>query len=182
MIALNARLPGLLRGEDRPAGAPECVDFARLCSIQGRYATSARLWAEAFSDWPGLADDLRAENRSRAARAAALAGCGQGQDDPAPDADSRARLRQQALDWLKADLTDFAKGLETTTAWDRFSILKKLGRWRVDPALARLREESALSQLSEPERRSWQKFWSDLEALQKRAMRLGQGSKRAHPS
>jgi tetratricopeptide (TPR) repeat protein len=70
----------------------------------GKPAAAARFAAEAFAARPKLADDLRFPNRRNAACSAALAGCGQGQDAAKLDDAERARLRRQALDWLRADL------------------------------------------------------------------------------
>ena len=85
MIVLEARLPGLLRGESRPADAREAAEFAQLCFYKQQNAASARLWSEAFAARPALADEPGAENRLQAARAAALAGCGRSKDEPAAE-------------------------------------------------------------------------------------------------
>ena len=79
LLALEGRLPGIVRGTDRPA-ADECLDAAELCFVKSHYATAARLYAEALAAAPRLAEDLRAGHRFNAARAAALAGCGHGDD------------------------------------------------------------------------------------------------------
>ncbi len=160
MIALDARLPALLRDQDHPTDNAECVEFAQLCSARQMYATSARLWSEAFTAQPGFADDRGAENRYQAARAAALAGCGRGKDKPPPDADARQRLRQQALNWLRADLTAIAAPLDKGTPRETADGPERLGRWRVDPALAGIRDEAALSTLPEPERKALRELWS----------------------
>jgi serine/threonine-protein kinase len=169
MVALDARLPALLRGEDKPADPAERAEFARLCSAKQLFATSARLWAEALAAHPGLDDDARADNRYRAAGAAAQAGYGRDRDDPPPDADARRRWRRQALDWLEADLGAAAKLLEGGPSRDRDALPKRLGRWRVDPALAGLRDESALSALPEPEREACRALWARVDALLEQA-------------
>jgi hypothetical protein len=165
MVALDTRLPALLRGEDQAADAAESADFARLCHIKQLYATAARLWEEAFATRHGLADDIWAEHRYHAARSAALAGCGLGQDDPPPDAAAGERWRRQARDWLRADLVAYARLREGGTPRDRAGLPSRLGRWRVDPALAGLRDEAALSALPDPERRACRALWSEVEAL-----------------
>src|SRR5262249_23233542 len=38
MLSLEARLPAVLQGKDRPAGAAECLDFAALCQATRRHA------------------------------------------------------------------------------------------------------------------------------------------------
>ncbi len=171
MIALAARLPALLRGDDRPVNAEEHADFARLCSFRQLYASSARLWSEAFAAQPDLADLAGAENRYQAACAAALAGCGRGHDAVPPDSVARKRLRGQAAHWIKTALTDCAVRLEKATPVERFEVAKRLGRWRVDPALAGLRDESALAALDAVERQTLRDLWDGIEALQEQARR-----------
>src|SRR5206468_10853885 len=58
---------------------------------------------------PALADDLKSWNRYNAACSAALAGCGQGNDVSGLDEKALARLRQQAMVWLRADLAAWEK-------------------------------------------------------------------------
>jgi len=169
MAALDARLPALLRGADRPADAAESAYFARLCFTRQLFAASARLWHEAFAKRPSLADDLKAGHRRRAARAAALAGSGRGKDDPPPDADERERWRQQALDWLRVDLAAYKQQLESGPARNRSTALRQLGLWRVDPALAGLRDEPALSALGRSEREACRALWCEVSALQTQA-------------
>jgi serine/threonine-protein kinase len=172
-LALDARLPDLLRGRDRPADAAEGAAFAQLCASKHLNATAARLWADAFAARPGLADDPKAEARYQAARAAALAGLGHGHDQPPPDAAARARWRRQALDWLAAALTAFARRLEEGKHPQRVEVLKDLGRWRVDPALAAIRDEGAIAALPEAERPRIRALWARAEALLERARGRG---------
>ena len=56
-----------------------------------------------------LGDDRLTQHCYNAARAAALAAAGQGQDEPPLDEAAKAKLRRQALDWLKAELTAWSK-------------------------------------------------------------------------
>ncbi len=104
LAALAARLPAVLSGADRPANAGEGTEFGKLAYLKAQYDNAARLYAEAFAADPRLADDLDSAHRYDAACGAAMAGCGQGKNEPAPDEAGRAKLRRQALDWLKADL------------------------------------------------------------------------------
>ncbi len=105
LAALDAALPTVLRGQAGPADASAALEFANLCQLpcKHRYVAAVRFYEEAFAARPELAGDVQSGNRYNAACAAALAGCGQGDDAPAADAD-RARLRAQALGWLRADL------------------------------------------------------------------------------
>jgi eukaryotic-like serine/threonine-protein kinase len=164
-VALNRRLPAVLRGEDRPADSAELIGFARLCAASQHYAASARLWSEAFTRRPSLTDDLKVGHRYAAACSAALAGCGAGKDDPPLDDPGRLRLRRQALDWLKAELSSAAELLRNASSGDRAGLPRRLGRWWVDPALAGLREDSPLSTLPKLEQDEFRALWADAEAL-----------------
>ena len=94
-------LPAFLRGAYEPRDNDERLALVGTCQSQGRYHTAARLYAEAFTADPDLADNLATECRYRstreepwservesintearylAARCAALAGCGLGTD------------------------------------------------------------------------------------------------------
>ena len=83
LAALAARLPAVLKGEDRPADAAERLAFAQMCYDTKRHAAAARLWAEALAADPKLGDDRQARHRYNAACAAALAGCRAGEGRPA---------------------------------------------------------------------------------------------------
>ena len=154
LIALEPRLPAVVKGCDRPADAEATAAFARIAFSRHFYAAAARLWTDAFAASPALAADPTTGNRFQAARAAALAGAESGRVEDSPDARSRARWREQAVAWLEADLAASAAVLESGTSQQRAAVSKRLGRWQVDPALAGIRDEPALAGIPEPERRS----------------------------
>src|SRR5262249_50925331 len=117
LVELDGKLSAVRRGEAQPADAAERINLALLCGADYKrlYATAARFYAEAFDRDPKLADDLRNQHRYNAACAAALAGCGQGKDADKLDDRERARLRKQALDWLRADLAHWAQQAAKTS-------------------------------------------------------------------
>src|SRR5262249_9637984 len=81
LLALDDKLPVILKGEAEPADAAERIDLAQICQQHKKlYAASARFYPEAFADQPRLAQDLRTGHRYNAARAAVLAATGQGKD------------------------------------------------------------------------------------------------------
>jgi serine/threonine-protein kinase len=169
LLALEARLPAVLRGEDRPAGAAEHLRFAEVCRATKRYADAARLFEKAFADKPQLPDHLQGAYRYNAARAAALAGCGRGEGGDKLSTEERARWRRQAREWLQAALAVWAGKLDGGTAADRAQVKARLTRWQADPDLAGLREADALDKLSAEERDGWLALWKEVGALLKRA-------------
>jgi tetratricopeptide (TPR) repeat protein len=159
LAALETKLPAVLQGKHRPANAAEGLVFAHLCRAQKRYAAAARLQAKAFAADPKLAADLQAGHRYNAACFAALAAAGKGKDASKLDDRERARLRQHALDWLRADLVAWAK------APDRTRLQTMLQHWQRDPDLAGVRGPEALRRLPPAEREGWRKLWLDVAEL-----------------
>jgi serine/threonine-protein kinase len=165
LVALDARLPAVLGGSEKPAGAGEQIEFARLCALKRRYAAAARFWRGAFAAAPKLAEMEPGSPRYNAACAAALAGYGLGKDADKLDDQERARWRRQALDWLRQDLTRWGKALDRGNAQTRVRVRQELQRWLTDEDLAGVRGRAALARLPDEERRRWQRLWSDVEAL-----------------
>jgi serine/threonine-protein kinase len=165
LIALDARLPALLRGDDRPRDAAERAGFAELCFGRQLFVTSARLWKEAFATPPERAEAPIREYRFHAARAAARAGCSQGKDDLPPDVAAQAELRCQARDWLRADLADWSAQRDPTVDAVPREVRTQLARWRTDPDLACVRDLEALAKLPEPEREGWNSLWATVGTL-----------------
>jgi serine/threonine-protein kinase len=164
------RLPAVLDGKDRPKDAAERLAFARLCQLRCKeYAAAARFYAEAFAAEPGLAGDPQAGHRYNAACAAALAGCGRGQDAAGLGEKERARLRQQALDWLRADLGAWRRLLEKGPAENRPVIAGQLAHWLEDPDFAGVRGSEALARLPEAERQPWRGLWDEVADVLARA-------------
>jgi hypothetical protein len=134
--ALDRRLPALGGGQEQPRGAAECLLLAGLCQRPDRqlYASSARYYAEAFAEQPNLAADLPQKRRYSAACAAARAGTGQGKDVKALGEEGKARLRRQALGWLRADLAAWGQLLARGPAQAKV-VQSVLTHWlRADPA------------------------------------------------
>jgi serine/threonine-protein kinase len=165
LVALDARLPAVLKGHDRPADATERVTFAQLCYFRKLYATGARLYAEALGADPRLTDDRQAGHAYNAACVAALAGCGQGKDDAPPDDRTRARLRGQALDWLRDELAAWSKLVDGGTPDARARARQSLAHWKSDPDLGGLRDPTSLAKLPEDEQRACQALWSEVDAV-----------------
>ena len=149
---MQDRLPAVLQGKDKPAGASETLEFAELCGILGQPVAAARLYAEALDASPRLAGDLHADHRYRAACAAALAGCGRGGDRAGLSDAERARWRQRAREWLRAEVTLWTRVLDGGPHADRFLVAQKLAHLWADPDLDGLLDEEALDRLPPAER------------------------------
>jgi serine/threonine-protein kinase len=168
-LALEGKLPAVLRGQAEPAGAAERLALAQLCQRHKRlYAASARFYAEAFAGRPPLAEDLRAGRRWDAACAAALAAAGEGADAGTLGEQERGRWRKQALAWLRADLAARAR-LGEAAPQAREALRRALTRWRQEPALAGVRDKEALARLPAAEAAAWMAFWAEVDALLARA-------------
>jgi serine/threonine-protein kinase len=165
MVALDARLPAILKEDDKPKDAAEGLEFGQICYTKGLHASAARLWADALAADPKLAEDRQAPPRYDAACSAALAGSGKSKDDPPPDDAAKVKLRNQARDWLKAELAAWSKVLDNGTPEARKNVQQKLAHWKVDPDLAAIRDKDALAKLPEAERKEWEALWGEVDAL-----------------
>jgi serine/threonine-protein kinase len=165
---LEAKLPALLKGELQPSDNQERLRLASVCQAKKLHLTAAGLCAAAFAD-PKLADDLKAGHRYTAACSAALAATGQGEDAAKLGDAAKAKLRVQALDWLKAELSALGKLLDSGPPQARPVIVRALGHWQQDTNLAGLRDAEALARLPADEQKAWIQLWADVAALLKKA-------------
>jgi serine/threonine-protein kinase len=167
-IELEEKLPAVLADADVPKDAAEWLEFARVCQAKKQYAGAVKCYQSAFTANPNLATDYRqGGGRGAAARVAIMAASGQGLeplDDPA-----RARLRQQALTWLQADVTGWSRGLDTGSPAFRDNVRQSLESMQRDPALAAVREETALEKLPEAERTAFRQLWTNVAELAQRS-------------
>jgi tetratricopeptide (TPR) repeat protein len=183
LVKLDGKLPEVLSGRRKPADSGERLNFAWLCQqpFQKRYAAAARFYEEAFTEKPQLADDLNAQHRYNAACAAALAGCGEGADVDKLDSKERARLRQQGLDWLRADVKAYRLVLEKPQGKAGPAIAKQMQHWLQDDDFAGVRSTDALARLPKAERQEWEKLWQEVNALRQRAAERPAAASSARP-
>jgi serine/threonine-protein kinase len=165
MAALEAKLPAFLKGEFQPTSTTERLDLAGVCQARKLYHATTRLYADAFAAEPRLVANLQGDHRSNAARSAALAAAGNGEDAARLDDKERTRLRQQALDWLNADLAISTKLMASGPANARLVVQQRLNDWQKDSDLAGLRDQAALAKLQAAEREQWQQFWAEVVVL-----------------
>lgn len=183
-------LEASLQGEYQPQNNDERLAMLGICQFQALHGTAARLYAAAFADDPGLANDLNADCVRRAqgaeapgdlceifntacrflaARSAALAGSGLGKDaDKLGDAD-RGAWRKEARDWLRADLAEWVKTINGEPSFARDLARRLLPRWQTDPDLAGLRDPGALDKLPDDEQRDCRALWQEVRDAIKRS-------------
>src|SRR5262249_7467872 len=157
------RFPAILKGDATPRDNAECLAFAEMASETRHYAAAVRLWAEGFRADPKFADRRRhPQRRYDAACAAALAAAGQGKGDLPRDEAAKARLRAQALEWLKAELAAWARHLDSNPE-ARPVVVQALQHWKEDSDLAGVRDPRALEARPEPERNAWRALWAEVD-------------------
>jgi serine/threonine-protein kinase len=165
MLALERRLPSLLQGTGKPATDAEAIRFAELCRLKKNYAVAARLFADTFVEKPSWAGDLRAGARYSAARCAARAGCVPPEAAGKLDDPERALWREQAREWLRADLTAWGRRLDDDPDRHRPMVRQSLNRWCAESDLAGLRDPAELEKLSAEERKDCLALWAHVGAL-----------------
>jgi serine/threonine protein kinase/tetratricopeptide (TPR) repeat protein len=169
LVKLEERLPGYLEGKGTPASPAERAEMAELCCRKDLTCAAARFFAEAFATQPKLADAL--PHRYNAACAAAQAGCGKGKDADNLDAEERARLRAQALNWLRADLDVWSRTLDKGPDRSGVPLATRLHDWLTDAGFAGVRGRQGLAKLPDVERQAWHRLWAEVAALRERALR-----------
>jgi serine/threonine-protein kinase len=170
--ALQARLPVVLEGKDGSHNPDEAIELAELCGITGRFAAAARLYADALAASPPSPNDPGTIHRYTAACAAALAGCGRGEDGTTLGEPERARWREQAREWLRADLAVWARTLDSGAEPDRLLVRRRLAHLWADPDLAGLFAHDAQDALPAAERQECRGLWGEIDALIRRAQEI----------
>ena len=159
------KLPAFLSGDFKPTTTDERLGLSELCRIKKLYSVSAGLYADAFAADPKLADDLPAAHRYDAACFAAMAAAGEGQDAAKLNETEKARLRKQAVGWLRADLALWTKLNDTGPRAARAEVQRRMKHWQQDGDVAGVRDAAALTKLPDEERAACEKLWSDVASL-----------------
>jgi len=175
LVALDAKLPKVLKREAQPADSAEWLGLAKLCQEHKKlYAAAAGFYKEAFDAEPKLVGP----NRYDAACVAALAGCGKGKDADKLDDKERCRLRRQALDWLRADLKAKRLLLDKDANKPGPTLIWQMQHWQADADFAGVRGLESLADLPKAELQAWQKLWNDVADLLKRAKEMAASEKK----
>jgi tetratricopeptide (TPR) repeat protein len=162
LAELEERLPAFLSGKPEPASPEERIELAEVCVRKQLNRAAVRFYDEAFTPRSPRTAPLIEAHRYNAACVAALAGCGRGKDADKLDDKERARLRQQALDWLRADLAACGGVLDNGPGQARPLALRRLQDCLADPDFTGVRDPGALARLPERERQAWQQLWGEV--------------------
>jgi tetratricopeptide (TPR) repeat protein len=164
-------LPAFLEGKHQPRDNDERLALLGVCQFTNRHDLMAYLYAEAFATDSRLTDDLRAGHRYKAAREASLTGCGGDEDSARLAEPERRRWREQARQWLRADLANWAKVLDDNPTTAPSVIQATLTAWRSDPDLTGLRDPAELNKRPTDEGKDCLSLWDEVAALGERAAR-----------
>jgi tetratricopeptide (TPR) repeat protein len=168
LLALEAELPAILEKGAPVKNPADALALAQMClRYKKLYAAAAGFYADAFAA-PKLPDNLLLSHRYDAARAAALAGCRKGADAAGLGKGKCSRLREQALDWLRADLAVLTQAVADDPR-EQANIAATLQDWQQNPDLTSVRHPWALLRLPADERKAWQHFWTGVAALLRKA-------------
>jgi serine/threonine-protein kinase len=166
LLDLGRKLPAILANQAQPKDAAEQLALADLClTYKQLYAAAAKLYAGAFDANPKLAEDLTKPNRYDAACAAVMAAAGLGKDATPLDANNKTQLRQQALDWLRADLALWQQQATSKAPAALDALSRSLAHWQTDSDLASIRDPMGLARLPDAERQEWQQLWAEVSKL-----------------
>jgi eukaryotic-like serine/threonine-protein kinase len=161
-------LAAFLEAKNQPRDNNERLALLGVCQFANRTRAAAQLYADAFAADPSLANDLGRSSRYKAARMAALAGSGLGSDAANLGEPERTRWREQARQWLRADLKAWAQ-LPSKSSALRDKARESLAAWQGDADLANLREAGALTKFDDAEREDCVALWKDVDVTLKRA-------------
>jgi tRNA A-37 threonylcarbamoyl transferase component Bud32 len=157
---LAADVTGAFARLDGCGADAELVGLARACLAAEPEARPADAGAVA-----GRVRSYRDEVAARQARAERLAWLRAVEAFPPAAEDARARLRQQSLALLRAEVDAQARRLSGGDPAEAAAARQVLEALRDLPVLAGVRTAAALAHLPEPERRAWQAFWQEVEGL-----------------
>jgi tetratricopeptide (TPR) repeat protein len=156
LVELAGRKAEVLDGRLRPEDAEEALAFALLCATEGAHADAASHYESAFAMDPALAEGPGSSYRNDAAYAAGRAVAGL-------DPDRAAALSRGARKWLSASLARYRSTLrEDRFHPDRYSVLGRLGKWKVLRDLGPFRTGTGLPSA---EGEAWREFWDEVEAV-----------------
>jgi tetratricopeptide (TPR) repeat protein len=168
---LAAKVQAVLGGKKTVHDARECIELARYCAqYEDRYQAALRFYRDAVAANPNVATDQQNQYRYDAACWAALAAAGKGTDAHNLSKEKATELREQALSWLREDLSMYRQSAAKADSQLRQVLTQRLRHWQQDTDLASLRDKDRLESLPDTERQEWAKFWKQVAELRKQLL------------
>jgi serine/threonine-protein kinase len=158
------RLLAVLRGEAQPVNSGDGIFLAQICENYQWLAGAARLYGEVLAKDATLAHTHGQGHFVHAARYAARAGTEPTDDKPPLDDASKARLRGQALGWLRAEIDNWTRHITPEKPETRHHVAEIFRNWKQDPGFAGVRDMKALEGLPVGERQEWRAFWDKIDS------------------
>ena len=155
----------ILAGKARVENASEGVYFTMLCENYQWLGGATMIYEQTFKQDLNLLPADGPSHYFRAARYGVLGGTGPTDDRPPLGPADRARLRGQALAWLRTELDIWKNRLRSGASETRIRASETFRIWKQDVWLAGVRTTEALAKLPAQEREAWQAFWSELDQL-----------------
>ena len=167
MEALTKRLPAIKQGTEKPATPAEAAELAGISCTQRQkdYALAVRLYTDAFAADPKLSIPTTIHRYNAACAAARLAA---GDDPGTPvEAEEASRFRNQAREWLVAELVVIRRYAESGQDASRRWATDRFNEWLYDPDLVSVRDSQRLATLPTDERKAWEELWAQVVSLRK---------------
>jgi len=166
---LDEHIEAVWRGESS-AESMELIQFAHRSYATGAYAKAVRFWQDAFQRAPELVEDRNSQHAYNAACNAVLATHEMTASNVDTNIASIAKLREQAMQWLSAELDAWTSLLITGAPAESPRVAQTMKHWQTDFDLYLIRDATSLEQLPEGERKAWQELWNRVEELRIMAM------------
>ena len=162
LVEREGHLTEVLSGRERVTPL-RSRQLASVCLVKKRYGDAVRLFEEAFAAEPSLADDVVSASRFEAACAASRAA------EQANEAPERARLLNEAVTWLRADLAFWSRVLDGGNEPNRIQLLRAVYPWRSEASFALIRDPEAILAWPPEQQAQCRALWREVNALVMRA-------------
>jgi Tfp pilus assembly protein PilF len=158
-----ARLEEIAAGRIKPATPAEALESAIFAAQGRRYGLGVRLYRIVFDADPALADPLKYQYRYWAECNAVSAATGKDVEMTALGVEEWGYFTGLALKWLRADLAHWTSQAKDSKR--RQEVRNRLTNWKNESALAPVRDPAWLAAMPPTDRKAWEAFWRDVDAL-----------------
>lgn len=158
LIVLDARIPAILAGNDRPTDLGEDLEIAHILGRRDRFVRATRRYEAIFAANPEIKSEPRRRAAFRAAGFAVSAAFGLDRESPATEKERREFLGA-ARQWLRCEIDGLEDLLDSTVERDRTTLGRLLQQWFDDPRLLPVRDDDRLNDLDPVERDAFRALW-----------------------